>query len=99
MCSWRKTCVGQRPQITILWSLSSYCAASCRSARMPSPSSSVRHGACSSWLFRSEDLRRAEAADNDTLVAIKLLRRELSERQDALAILQREARRMQQLAH
>jgi predicted Ser/Thr protein kinase len=52
-----------------------------------------------SHVYLAEDMRRAEAADQDTKVAIKLLRRELAEHRDSFAILQREARRMQRLAH
>lgn len=52
-----------------------------------------------SVVYLAEDRRRVEAGDRDARVAIKLLSPDLARHPGALAILQREARRMQQLAH
>ena len=50
-------------------------------------------------VFTAIDLRRAEAEDPNSRVAIKFLSAAFSEHPDALVSLQREARKTQQLAH
>lgn len=50
-------------------------------------------------VFTAIDLRRAEADDPNSHVAIKFLSAAFSEHPDALVSLQREARKTQQLAH
>ena len=50
-------------------------------------------------VFTAIDLRRAEAGDPNSRVAIKFLSAAFSEHPDALVSLQREARKTQQLAH
>ena len=50
-------------------------------------------------VFTAIDLRRAEADDPNSRVAIKFLSAAFSEHPDALVSLQREARKTQQLAH
>jgi serine/threonine protein kinase len=50
-------------------------------------------------VFTARDLRREEAGDADSFVAIKFLSAAFSEHPDALVTLQREARKTQALAH
>ena len=50
-------------------------------------------------VFTARDLRREEAGDTDSIVAIKFLSASFSEHPDALVTLQREARKTQALAH
>ena len=50
-------------------------------------------------VFTARDLRREEAGDIDSIVAIKFLSAAFSEHPDALVTLQREARKTQTLAH
>lgn len=50
-------------------------------------------------VFKARDLRREEAGDRDSLVAIKFLGAAFMEHPDALVTLQREARKTQALAH
>jgi len=50
-------------------------------------------------VFTARDLRREEAGDADSIVAIKFLSASFSEHPDALVTLQREARKTQTLAH
>jgi peptidoglycan hydrolase-like protein with peptidoglycan-binding domain len=52
-----------------------------------------------STVFKARDLRREEAQDRNPYVAVKTLNIELLQREDALKILQREARKAQSLAH
>jgi len=52
-----------------------------------------------SYVFLAVDLLRQQAQEPDPLVAIKLLRADLASHPQALMILQREASRMQVLAH
>ncbi len=50
-------------------------------------------------VYRARDLRRVEADDRHSEVAIKVMNQTLQHHPDALMTLQREARRAQQLAH
>jgi len=50
-------------------------------------------------VFKARDIRREEAGDRDSLVAIKFLNTGFSDHPDALVTLQREARKTQALAH
>jgi serine/threonine protein kinase len=52
-----------------------------------------------SRVFLAVDRLRKEAGDPESLVAIKLLNKELADHPEALVILQREASKMQRLAH
>ncbi|MFT4928077.1 MAG: serine/threonine protein kinase [Phenylobacterium sp.] len=50
-------------------------------------------------VFKAEDLRRVDANDVESEVAIKVLNKEFREHRDSLTSLQREARKTQNLAH
>jgi serine/threonine protein kinase len=52
-----------------------------------------------STVFKARDLRRVEAQDRNPYVAVKTLNVESLEREDSLKILQREARKAQNLSH
>lgn len=50
-------------------------------------------------VYKARDLRKEEAQDRNPVVAIKILSQQLQEHPDSMKILQREARKAQDLAH
>jgi serine/threonine protein kinase/tetratricopeptide (TPR) repeat protein len=52
-----------------------------------------------STVFKARDLRREEAQDRNPFVAVKTLNVDILQREDSLKILQREARKAQNLSH
>lgn len=50
-------------------------------------------------VFTARDLRKEEAGDQDSLIAIKLLSEDFKQHPDALRLLQQETRKTQKLAH